>query len=96
MTKQIDVVVVYTAGSLLRVLVTGAAAKIMFEDLPYVDRIMEMIHVGSLFVLFHKKVNLTTETFELRIFTSPGSSGASCLKKSYSASWWSFIGIRTL
>ena len=48
MTKQIDVVVVYTAGSLLRVLVTGAAAKIMFEDLPYVDRIMEMIHVSSL------------------------------------------------
>ena len=44
--------VVYTVGSLLRVVVTGAAAKIMFQDLPYVDRIMEMIHVRPPFSVF--------------------------------------------
>lgn len=42
---NVDVVVVYTVGSLIRVEITNAASKIMFEDLPQVDRILEMCRV---------------------------------------------------
>ena len=40
-----DVVFVYTLGSLLRVSVSNAASKIMFNDLPSVDAILDMCHV---------------------------------------------------
>ena len=42
-----DVVFVYTLGSLLRVSVSNAASKIMFNDLPSVDAILDMCHVRA-------------------------------------------------
>jgi len=36
---------VYTLGSILRVSVSNAASKIMFNDLPSVDSILDMCHV---------------------------------------------------
>lgn len=51
-------VVVYTIGSLIRVEITNAASKIMFEDLPQVDRILEMcrVRIRALWPLFFTKL----------------------------------------
>jgi hypothetical protein len=47
MVQLADVVFVYTLGSLLRVSVSNAASKIMFNDLPSVDAILDMCHVRA-------------------------------------------------
>jgi len=63
-----DVVVVYTVGMMLRVMISNAVSKIMFEDLPSVDRILEMCHdiyVAREFKGFIMEEELYSELIEL-------------------------------